>query len=203
MRYTLLLLFIITGFSASAQIFFWKKKHTFKPGPPIKACALGKAAISSNLLLTNDSVKPYIYDESEFSLLSRERALIKDARHNMSWHIYNAASYNFSDLAQLYIRMHRYSEAKWYFLQSISLSRQENDSKHTVAILVSLAAIKENLGDLVSARADLNEAHDLAQVKGMKEKAEEINKMIPLLGQNKLLFVNHYAASVADGNKDL
>ena len=203
MRYRLLILFMISGFSASSQLLFWKKTRPFHPRPLINLHSNGRAGILAKTVLSDAEVRPFVYDESEFSLLSQERALIKDARHNMSWRIYNVASYNFSDLGLLYIKMHRYSEAKWYFLQSINISRQENNDRHTIANLVSLAGIKENLGDLVSARSDLNEAQNLAQARGMKEKAEEIKKMIPLLGQNKILFANRYAETAVDGNKDL
>ncbi len=203
MRYRLLILFMISGFSASSQLLFWKKTPPFHPRPLINLHSIGRASIMAKTALSDAEVKPFVYDESEFSLLSQERALIKDVRHNMSWRIYNVASYNFSDLGLLYIKMHRYSEAKWYFLQSINISRQENNDRHTIANLVSLAGIKENLGDLVSARNDLNEAQNLAQARGMKEKTEEIKKMIPLLGQNKILFANRYAETAVDGNKDL
>src|SRR5437879_6369815 len=106
------------------------------------------------------------------------------ASHNMRFRIYNEASYNFSDLAELYYKLHRLSEAKWYFLQSNFLSRQENDDKHTISNLISLAAIKADIGDIPSARADLLEARDLARAKGMQTEKAEIEKKILLLAQN-------------------
>lgn len=207
MRFKLIILFVITSFSASAQFsvanLFKKKLPPFHPRAQIKPNALCHAGVNSQVLAMNAEVKPFVYDESQFTLHAQEKELLKQAKHNMSWRIYNVASYNFSDLAQLYIKMHRFSEAKWYFLQSTNLSRQQNDDKHTIANLVSLAVVKENLGDLVSARADLTEARDMAQVRGMKEKVDEIEKRIPLLGQNKVSIANRYAETAAAGNKDL
>jgi len=167
----------------------------------VKDHSLCNVGSGSRVLLTD--VKPYAYELGEYSLVAQEKMLIKSAKHNMSWRIYNVASYNFSDLAQLYIKMHRMSEAKWYLLQSNYISRGENDDKHTITNLISLAFIKENGGDLVSARADLIEAHDMAQAKGMKDKVEEIDKKIALLGQNKSSFANRYAETAVAADKDL
>jgi hypothetical protein len=207
MRFKLIVLFVIFSFSASAQFsisnLFKKKLPPFHPRAQIKPGMLCHAGVNSQVLTMNVEVKPFVYDESQFTLRAQEKELLKQAKHNMSWRIYNVASYNFSDLAQLYTKMHRFSEAKWYFLQSTNLSRQQNDDRHTIANLVSLAVVKENLGDLVSARADLTEARDMAQVRGMKEKVDEIEKRIPLLGQNKVSFTNHYAETAAAGSKDL
>src|SRR5206468_241213 len=88
------------------------------------------------------------------------------------------------DLAQLYMKLHRMSEAKWYFLQSSRISREENDDKHTISNLISLAEIKAYIGDVTSARTDLLEARDLASAKGMQDKTIEIEKKILLLAQN-------------------
>jgi len=205
MRFKLIILFVIIGLSAQAQLsnLFKKKLPPFHPRAQIKTAALCHVGVKSPVLAMNAAVKPFVYDESQFSLQIQEKALIKEAKHNMSWRIYNVASYNFSDLAKVYVKMHRFSEAKWYFLQSNNISRQENDDKHTVTNLVSLAGVKESLGDLVSAKADLTEAIDLAKARGMKEKADEIEKNLPLLGQSKIAFVNKYAETAAAGNKDL
>src|SRR5207302_5830964 len=100
-------------------------------------------------------VHPCEPGETEFDLVAREHMIIKLAKHNMSWRIYHDASYNFSDLAQVYIKLHRLSEAKWYLLQSNKLSLEENDNKHTITNLVNLALVKNDIGDQVSARADL------------------------------------------------
>jgi len=205
MRYKLIILFSVFSLSASAQflhISFKKKQHpVLRAIPQIKDRSVCHVGEHQAVLLTE--VKPYQYDESWFSMQAQEKVLLKTVKHNMSWHIYNVASYNFNDLAELYIKMHRFSEAKWYLLQSSNLSRGQNDDKLTIANLLGLAVVKERLGDLPSARVDLNEARDMAQRRGMKDKMDEISKMIPLLGQNKSFVANRYAEATDAGAKDL
>ena len=149
-------------------------------------------------------VHPYILDESEFALIAREKVILKTVKHNMSWRIYNEASYNFSDLAELYIKLNRLSEAKWYLLQSTKISREENDDKHTIAnLLLAWLWLKTILAMLFpGAGQDLIEAHaDLANVSGMKEKADEINKKIQLLDQIKPVPATKYAEATETARK--
>lgn len=207
MRYKLIVFFSVITLSASAQLhinldFLKKKQH---PVLPLLSAAKGhhfdRAAVTP--AINPVDVHPYLLDETEFSLMAREKVIIKTVKHNMSWRIYNEASYNFSDLADVYIKLHRLSEAKWFLLQSNTISREENDDKHTIANLITLALVKNDIGDAVSARADLVEAHDLANVRGMKEKAEEINKKIQLLDQNKTALPAKYAETTETAKKDL
>ncbi len=206
MRNRLIILFSIISLSASAQLHvnfdFLKKKHL---ALPLIGAARGhhfnRASVTA--MVSPVDVQPYILDQTQFSLEAQEKMIIKTVKHNMSWRIYNEASYNFSDLAGVYIKLHRLSEAKWYLLQSNSISREENDDKHTIANLISLASVKTDIGDSVSARADLVEAHDLANVRGMKEKAEEINQKIQWLDQNKPVPATKYAEATETAKKDL
>ncbi len=135
-------------------------------------------------MLTNMEVRPVVLYETDYTIEAISRYVMEQAKHNMRFRIYNEASYNFSDLAQLYIRLHRMSEAKWYLLQSNNISRQENDDKHTISNLVSLAEIKTYIGDIPSARADLLEARDLALARGMQSEKSDIERKILLLAQN-------------------
>ena len=206
MRNRLIILFSIISLSASAQLHvnfdFLKKKHIVLPLIGAARCHhFNRAAITATVSPVD--VQPYILDQTQFSLEAQEKMIIKTVKHNMSWRIYNEASYNFSDLAGVYIKLHRLSEAKWYLLQSNSISREENDDKHTIANLISLASVKTDIGDSVSARADLVEAHELANVRGMKEKAEEINQKIQWLDQNKPVPATKYAEATETAKKDL
>ena len=105
-----------------------------------------------------------------------EASVMKTAQHNMGHGVFYEASYNFSDLARLYMAENRLSEAKWYFLQSINLSRQQNDFKHTVANLIDLAVLKAKTGDYTQALADLAKASEIARVKGFFDNLEEIGQ---------------------------
>ena len=185
MRLRLVILFCAISFSASAQ--FWqkigfKKKHDILP-----ELQLSKnnsiSHIPNTLSLNGLQVQPIVLEQCEFSLEVAEVTIMEMAKHNMRFRVYNEASYNFSDLAQVYIKLHRLSEAKWYLLQSNNISRQENDDKHTISNLINLAAVKVDIGDIPSAKADLLEARDMARAKAMQPETAEIEKKILLLAQ--------------------
>ena len=110
---------------------------------------------------------------------------MRNAQHNMRFRVYNDASYNFSALAKLYIQQNRYSEAKWYLLQSNLISRQRNDDKHTIANLIDLALIKSDLGDYPQAQQDLGEARDLARIRGYNDDLATIEKKMAYIKQNR------------------
>jgi hypothetical protein len=131
-------------------------------------------------------IHPVLIDRSDYSLEASENVVMQLAQHNMRFRIYNDASYNFSDLARLYVKQNRLSEAKWYLLQSNSISRQENDDKHTIQNLIDLANIKAAMGDVLLAQQDLAEAHDLAYAKGLNQYFETIDLATQYLNQNKL-----------------
>src|ERR1700712_4844206 len=186
MRFRLIIFFCVLSFSASAQ--FWnkisfKKKHIILPElQPAKGHHFVNA--NTTLKLNSIAVQPLILETCEYTLESTSKMVMEMAKHNMRFRVYNDASYNFSDLAALYVKLRRLSEAKWYLLQSNNISRQENDDKHTISNLVSLAAIKIDIGDIPSAKADLREARDLARLHGMLTETADIEKKMLLVAQN-------------------
>jgi hypothetical protein len=193
MRFGLLLFFCTIGLSASAQWWHIKlnlnlnlKKHdVLSVLPSLKDNSISHLSLNSKP--GKFTVQPLRLSQSEYSLEVAEVSVMKQAKHNMRFRIYNEASYNFSDLAQLYIQLNRLSEAKWYFLQSNQISREQNDDKHTILNLVSLAEIKVVLGDKASARADLLEARDFARARGMQISVVEIDEKILFLEQNRTI----------------
>ena len=208
MRLKLVILFCAISFSASAQ--FWqkigfKKKHDILPELQLsKNNSISR--IPNKLKLNGLQVQPLVLEQCEFSLEVAEVTVMEMAKHNMRFRIYNDASYNFSDLAQIYIKLHRLSEAKWYLLQSNNISRQENDDKHTISNLINLAAVKVDIGDIPSAKADLLEARDMARAKAMQPETAEIEKKILLLAQNNTTTVKpdvKYAESAGSEKKAL
>ncbi|MDR3696155.1 hypothetical protein [Mucilaginibacter sp.] len=130
-------------------------------------------------------ISPELIDRSEYSLEASESVVMQLAQHNMRFRIYNDASYNFSDLARLYVKQNRLSEAKWFLLQSNNIARQENDDKHTIENLIELASIKATMGDVLLAQQDLAEAHDLAYAKGLNQYMETIELATQYIKQNK------------------
>src|SRR6187402_1762186 len=162
MRLTLLVLLCAISMSASAQ---WFTKHPrFPQLPQIQdhsVSRFAKADLRKDQKIRNKGIAP-----SQYNLEVSEDFVMKTAQHNMRFRIYNVASYNFSDLAQLYVQQNRFSEAKWYFLQSNFLSRQQNNDKLTINNLINLAGVKADIGDFILAQQDLFEARDMAAAHG-------------------------------------
>lgn len=185
MRYTLLIIICCCfGLSASAQWYNVLKSH--KRYPLIEQVA----DHSVSRIHIAPAIKPVkihniTLDRSEYSFQAAENMVMRTAQHNMRFRVYNDASYNFSELAKLYIQQNRYSEAKWYLLQSNIISRQQNDDKHTIANLMDLATIKSELGDYAQAQQDLTEAHDMASVRGFNVDLTAIEKKMAFIKQNK------------------
>jgi len=162
----LILLFVcctMLGLSASAQ---WyrvgplKKHQRFPLIASLKDHSVKHLPVAKIGLV---KIYPFVFtNNTDYYLELAEASIMKTAQHNMRFHEYEVASYNFSALAELYIKQNRFSEAKWYLLQSNNISRQQNDDKHTIANLMDLAMVKANLGDLVLAQQDLTEARQIA-----------------------------------------
>jgi len=187
MKYILLVAFCVLSFSASAQ---WYRvdlkifKHERLPQiAQIKDHSM--ARIPHAALNTKIKIRKIQLDRSEYSDDAAIYFAIQKAQHSMRFHMNSDASYNFSELAHLYIQQNKLTEAKWYLLQSNYISRQQNDHKHTISNLIDLAMIKAELGDFVLARQDLSEAQYLASTKGFSNDLPEIDRKMSFLKQNK------------------
>lgn len=175
MKFTLVIVLLTAlSFSASAQWYQILKKHQRLP---LLACAKS-TAISKLKSPVSLPVKiaPFRPGMTDYMFDLKEKQLMKTAQHNMSWRIYQEASYNFSDLAKLYILQGRLSEAKWYLLQSTTLAQRMNDDKHTVANLMDLAMVKADMGEIELARQDLATACDLATAHRWNDNVAAIEK---------------------------
>jgi hypothetical protein len=187
MKFILFVFISTISFSASAQ--WWRldlklKKHERFPLID-HVTDHSIAGLPAATAVSQAEIKELFLDRSEYNNEAAENIIMKTAQHNMRFRIYNDASYNFSDLAHLYIQQNRFSEAKWFLLQSNIISRQENDDKHTIANLIDLAIVKANTGYYEQAQQDLNEAHELAGLKRLQNVLPEIEKTMLYLKQNK------------------
>jgi hypothetical protein len=186
MKFILLVFISTISFSASAQ--WWRldqklKKH--ERFPLIDQVTDHSIAGLPVPIVNQVGIKGLVLDCSEYNSEAAENLVMKMAQHNMRFRIYSDASYNFSDLAHLYIQQNRFSEAKWFLLQSNIISRQQNDDKHTIANLIDLAIVKANTGYYDQALQDLNEAHELAGLKSLQSILPEIEKTMLYIKQNK------------------
>ncbi|TSJ43531.1 hypothetical protein FO440_04910 [Mucilaginibacter corticis] len=203
MRFTLLFILCFVGLTASAQLQlqFWKRK----PKQPVVLTAVQALPSQINIGTTKlpNTLPAQNLAYSFFSIEIAEDALLAEAKHNMRFRIYNMASYNFSDLAALYLKQNRFSEAKWYLLQSNTIAREAGNYRHLLDNLYILADIKSKIGEVPLALADLQEAHDAAVDKGMLSDLTIINKKIKYLQTNKTLTTKaelRYADAVEAAN---
>lgn len=189
MRITFLIICCVFSLSASAQWYrvdlLFKKHERFPLIEQYSPCANAISKIHIQPSFSVYKINKAELDRSEYSFQAAENIVMRSAQHNMRFRVYSDASYNFSALAKLYIQQNRYSEAKWYLLQSNILSRQQNDDKHTIANLMDLALIKSDLGDYSQARQDQNEATDIARAHGFNDDLAAIGKKMAYIQQNR------------------
>ena len=206
MRALLLVIFSTLTLSASAQ--FWQKKEKPVPAPRYdlpEASYKYAVSISPASKIYVHDVKMITFQRPAASLDLAESIIMKEAKHNMRFRQYGLASYSFRELAHLYIVSNRFSEAKWFLLQSSNLSRKQNDNKLTVANLIDLADIKASIGELALARTDLIDAQAIATANGMSADLlviEKKSKDIELTNKPGFLKSEfRYAAAVEAENK--
>lgn len=188
MRYIILVIFCALNLSASAQ--WWRgdfKKHKRYPLiAQVKDHSLKKFLSAKRTPFNPKKLALVALQRSQFNLEINERIVMRAAQHNMRFREYAQASYRFSELAKIYVGENRLSEAKWYYLQSILISKQQGDYPHTISNLVSLALIKADLGDLTQAQQDLVEARDLARNTGRTQDVKMVNEKIKFVQSNKV-----------------
>jgi len=187
MKYVLtFLLLTILSFSASAQWYYrigLKKAVRYPAIAEVKNNPLKRLPVAK--ITPVKIAKYHIPDISDYELDAAEAEVMKMAQHNMRFRIYDIASYNFSQLAKLFMKQNRFSEAKWYLLQSNNISRQQNDDGHTISNLMDLAMVKANLGDLQQAQQDLDEARQIATTRGFQSTIADIEKESIYIKVNK------------------
>ena len=187
MRYIILVIFCALNLSASAQ--WWRgdfKKHKRYPLMAQVKDRSAKKLFQSITPLSKPKITAYTPPRSQYIVEMAERVVMRSAQHNMRYREYAMASYDFSELAQLYVQENRLSEAKWYYLQSIQLSKRQMDHLHTINNLISLAMVKADLGDLLQAQQDLAEARELALTTGRADDVKRIDTKVKFVQSNKV-----------------
>ncbi|WP_214073270.1 hypothetical protein [Mucilaginibacter sp. dw_454] len=215
MRFFLFLALSTLSLTASAQ--FWQSNPK-----PVREPFLSAVQFSSSQSISNQIQKAVLpaalvaiqLPRSSFNLEAEEDVILKQAKHNMRFRVYNDASYNFTALAVLYLQQNRFSEAKWYLLQSNNIAKQGTDTRHVLDNLYLLAQIKSAIGEQTLAMADLQEARELAVAKAMQPDITVIDNKIKFLQTSKVAVVkaelryaeaveleNSKAAAAATANK--
>ena len=184
MRILLVAAACILSLNASAQ--FWRSK----PKPRWPALSQVSTFSIADTVIKRLPIKIAVQQRPfnpayNFDLV--ERAIMKEAKHNMHYGVYALAGDNFSELARWYLLKNRFSEAKWYLLQSIALSRSLNDAPHTVNYLLALADIKLAIGENTLAKGDMLEARTIARKSDMQASIADIDKRMTQLLAAKTL----------------
>jgi hypothetical protein len=199
MKAVLIMILAAISFSASAQwyrIDLKLKKKQERPPVIERVTDHSIARLPHVQQPGHPKIYPVKFSQGDYRYEAAEAIIMKQAQHNMRFRIYNDASYNFTDLAHLFAQQNRFSEAKWYLLQSNLISRQQNDDKHTIANLIDLATIKIIIGEFILAQTDLEEARDLASSRDFKDNLAEIENIMQYIKQNRLpssIPLLHYA----------
>lgn len=130
-------------------------------------------------LATNDTLKSSIYTQiaTEYlkydNLDSRTKRSYQAQALNYSYlalHLYSnlgdttGLCTTFNSLAKVYRSQKKYPQAKWFILQSNTLSRAKKDIPNIMASLIVLANIKMEIKDYSLAMRDLNEALTLSKI---------------------------------------
>lgn len=177
---------ISVSLSASAQWYNISfKKHVRYPAIALPHDNSISKLPTAAACLAKLAIPKFNFPQSDYNIELAESAIMKVAQHNMRFRIYNVASYNFSDLAKLYIKQSRFSEAKWFLLQSNIISRQQNNNQLTIANLMDLAIVKANMGDSLQAQQDLAEALQLSNINGLLANVAGIQKELKFVQQFK------------------
>jgi len=133
-------------------------------------------SLKRRLAFTVDTLKGKIYTRLAAQSLKNDTAankLVFYEEESLAYtmkalHFYSACNdtiglrISFDNLAHVYHDEKRYSEAKWFILQSNTLSREKNDVPNIITSLLELASIKTDIKDYNLAMGDLNEALTLS-----------------------------------------
>ena len=124
--------------------------------------------------VTDDSLKASLYSKIAAQYLKYDSTANKREHHtyqneaisNTLSAIHHYSKYDdsvglrnsFDVLAKVYHIQHKYIQAKWFIIQSNSISRVMNDNPNIIASLLEMASIKADIKDYKLAIRDLNEA---------------------------------------------
>jgi hypothetical protein len=148
----------------------------------------------------SDTVKALLY--TRIALKYMEYDTISDAKKQLRYQnsaisytllaIHEYSNYNdsvglrnsYTDLSKVYYSQRKYTEAKWFILQSNTLSRARNDTPNVISSLLALATIKSDIKDYTLAMGDLNEAMRLSIDTHTPKTELEVLKSYALLYSN-------------------
>jgi len=140
--------------------------------------------------VSDDSLKASLYSKIAAQYLKYDSTASKKERHtfqneaisNTLSAIHHYSKYDdsvglrnsFDVLAKVYHTQHKYIQAKWFIIQSNSISRAINDNPNIIASLLEMASIKADIKDYKLAVRDLNEALSISSKNHMPKQEADV-----------------------------
>lgn len=109
------------------------------------------------------------YKESEYYILKKAFPLFQRSGNKIG------RMSCFQSLADMYFHQSRYSEAKWFYIQSKIMAVKLSDNQALISSLAGLGKVKHALGDYADALLDYKKAEELALKNNYLAKLVEIN----------------------------
>lgn len=144
-----------------------------------------------------DSLKAGLYTQIASQYLNYDKITSKREKANYQNEainytmlaLHNYSKYNdtlgmrncFDNLVKVYRAQRKFSQAKWFVLQSNTISRTLHDTPNIIASLIQLAAIKIDIKDYSLAMRDLNEALKLTTGNKMPKTEVRVQESYALL----------------------
>ncbi len=153
-------------------------------------------------LAANDTLKALIYSRMaeiylNYDTISNKKKQLVYQNYAIDYTllaIHKYASYDdstslricFDNLAKVYYAQKKYSQAKWFILQSNTLSRATNDIPNIISSLLALSLVKRDIEDYSLAMSDLDEAMQLSKTThSQKAELEVLKNYVSLYHQLK------------------
>lgn len=97
------------------------------------------------------------YSESEYCILKKALPMFRRTGNK------EGRMKSFQNLAELYFRQRRLSEAKWFYIQANIMAEKLNDKEARISNLIKLAEVKNASGEHELALGDFKKAEELAR----------------------------------------
>jgi tetratricopeptide (TPR) repeat protein len=156
----------------------------------LSAATVNPDSLKQQLTVTSDSLKAPLYTQIAATYLSYDTV---NNKYKKLIYQNNAISYtlqaihyysryndttglrvSFDNLARVYRSQSKFSQAKWFILQSNTLSRAKNDVPNVISSLMELALIKTDIKDYKLAMRDLNEALQLSSANHLPKTESDV-----------------------------
>ena len=183
-----ILFFILLPLLFAANVFAFDKADSLKQ--KLNIISYRVDSLQKKLEYSSDSSKGKIYTTIALQYLKADTnrdkkthdRYLESALNNTMKALHFYSKYNdstglrlcFDQLAFIYHKQQKFAQAKWFILQSNTLSRERNDVLQIISSLLVLADIKRDIGDYSLAKRDLYEALTLSAKNRLPEQASQV-----------------------------